>query len=82
MLGFANAAYANLGARLSLRDDNNNTQAKSAEDTLNWLQTSKFIDGSFDVFDGAHAQDCDQSESVLPMLLSSIFHTSFRGAFA
>lgn len=64
----ANAAFANLGARLSLQDDHNNTQAESVEDTFNWLQASKFIDGNFNVFDGASTPNCNQSESVPPFL--------------
>lgn len=60
----ANTAFASLGARLSLQGDHNNTLADSVEDTFNWLQATKLIDGSFNVFDGAPTPNCDQSESV------------------
>ncbi|KAI0865861.1 glycosyl hydrolase family 76-domain-containing protein [Xylaria cubensis] len=60
----ANVAYANLGARLSLQDGKNQTQAKSVEDTFNWLQTSKFIDAKFNVYDGASVPECDQINRV------------------
>ncbi|KAI0433015.1 glycosyl hydrolase family 76-domain-containing protein [Xylaria sp. FL1042] len=55
----ANVAYANLGARLSLQDKNNKTQATSVGDTFDWLETSNFIDSKFNVFDGAQVSDCD-----------------------
>ncbi|KAI1753244.1 glycosyl hydrolase family 76-domain-containing protein [Xylaria castorea] len=60
----ANVAYANLGARLSLQDGNNKTQAKLAEDTFDWLQASKFIDGKFNIYDGAQVAECDEINKV------------------
>ncbi|KAI0457011.1 glycosyl hydrolase family 76-domain-containing protein [Xylaria acuta] len=60
----ANVAYANLGARLSLQDGNNKTQAESVEDAFDWLQTSKFIDGKFNVYDGAQVAECDSINKV------------------
>ncbi|KAI0439354.1 glycosyl hydrolase family 76-domain-containing protein [Xylaria telfairii] len=54
----ANVAYANLGARLTLQDGNNKTQAQSVEDTFDWLQTTKLIDATFNVFDGSYSQNC------------------------
>ncbi|KAI0515457.1 glycosyl hydrolase family 76-domain-containing protein [Xylaria bambusicola] len=55
----ASAAYANLGARLSVWNGNNETQAKSVEDTFDWLQDVNIIDDKFNVFDGAMVPDCD-----------------------
>ncbi|KAI1421338.1 glycosyl hydrolase family 76-domain-containing protein [Xylaria sp. FL1777] len=69
----ANVAYADLGARLSLQDGNNKTQAKLVEDTLDWLETAKFIDGEFNVYDGAHTPDCDNINK---------FQFSYIAAFA
>ncbi|KAI0197173.1 glycoside hydrolase family 76 protein [Xylaria flabelliformis] len=68
----ANVAYANLGARLSLQDGKNQTQAKSVEETFNWLQTSKFIDAKFNVYDGASVPECDQINRVQPSFAAGL----------
>ncbi|KAI0534180.1 glycosyl hydrolase family 76-domain-containing protein [Xylaria digitata] len=60
----ANVAYANLGARLSLQDGENKTQPQLVEDTFDWLETAKFIDSKFNVYDGAQANDCDQINKI------------------
>ncbi len=68
-LASASVAYTNLGARLSLQDGNNRTQAKLVEDTIDWLETSKFIDSNFNVYDGAQVSNCDSSESAYTLVL-------------
>ncbi|TGJ80509.1 hypothetical protein E0Z10_g8252 [Xylaria hypoxylon] len=60
----ANVAYANLGARLSLQDRKNETRPQLVEDTFDWLETSKFIDSNFNVYDGAQAFDCDETNKL------------------
>ncbi|GAW17447.1 hypothetical protein ANO14919_069040 [Xylariales sp. No.14919] len=56
----SNVAYANLGAGLSLQDRQNETLPKLVEDTFDWLESSKFIDSNFNVYDGAQASDCSK----------------------
>ncbi|GAP87593.1 putative glycoside hydrolase family 76 protein [Rosellinia necatrix] len=60
----ANVAYASLGARLGLQDRDDKTRSDSVKETFDWLQSSKLIDGKFNVFDGAHVPDCDQINKV------------------
>ncbi|KAI0977566.1 glycosyl hydrolase family 76-domain-containing protein [Xylaria arbuscula] len=60
----ANVAYANLGARLSLQDGQNKTQADSVEDTFDLLENSKIIDSKFDVYEGAQVSDCDEINKI------------------
>ncbi|KAI8630210.1 glycoside hydrolase family 76 protein [Xylariaceae sp. FL1651] len=55
----ANAAYLNLGARLSLLGGNNKTAATLVGEAFDKLQSLGLIDDDFNVFDGAHAPDCD-----------------------
>jgi mannan endo-1,6-alpha-mannosidase len=55
-LAIANGCFFNLGARLA-RYTNNDTYAKHAEDTWNWLWGVKYIDHeSWIVYDGAHVE--------------------------
>ncbi|KAI1173982.1 glycosyl hydrolase family 76-domain-containing protein [Nemania sp. FL0916] len=68
----ASAAYADLGVRLSVQDDNNQTQIKAALDTFKFLQTKKFIDSDFNVFSGAQAQDCSQVNKVQVSLTAAL----------
>ncbi|KAI3339727.1 glycosyl hydrolase family 76-domain-containing protein [Ustulina deusta] len=67
----ASVAYTNLGARLSLQDGNNRTQAKLVEDTIDWLETSKFIDSNFNVYDGAQVSNCDSINKLQFSYLSA-----------
>ncbi|KAI1827877.1 glycosyl hydrolase family 76-domain-containing protein [Xylaria intraflava] len=53
----ANAAYANLGARLNLLQANQ-AQAASVQETFQLLQTLKFIDDDFNVYNGAPVPNC------------------------
>ncbi|KAI1079794.1 glycoside hydrolase family 76 protein [Whalleya microplaca] len=54
----ANAAFFNMGARLA-RYLNNETYAKVATDTYNWMKGLNYIDDDFNVFDGGHVpQNC------------------------
>ncbi|RYC57379.1 hypothetical protein CHU98_g8833 [Xylaria longipes] len=49
------STYANLGARLSLQDGNNKTQAESVANTFGWLLDSKLIDGKYNVVQFSYA---------------------------
>jgi mannan endo-1,6-alpha-mannosidase len=49
----ANGCFFNLGARLA-RYTQNDTYAKWAEDTWNWVTGVGFMDGQYNIYDGAH----------------------------
>ncbi|KAI0006835.1 glycoside hydrolase family 76 protein [Xylariaceae sp. FL0662B] len=54
----ANAAFFNMGARLA-RYTGNDTYAKVATDTYDWMLGLKYIDDEYNVYDGGHVpQDC------------------------
>ncbi|KAI0100059.1 glycosyl hydrolase family 76-domain-containing protein [Nemania sp. FL0031] len=67
----ANVAYANLAARLSLQSGNK-TEASAVEDTFSFLQSSKLIDGKYNVFDGAQAEDCDEINKLQFSIASAL----------
>ncbi|KAL7623554.1 hypothetical protein AAE478_007237 [Parahypoxylon ruwenzoriense] len=49
----ANGAFFNMGARLA-RYTRNDTYAKWATDTWDWIMSVKYIDADWNVFDGGH----------------------------
>ncbi|KAI1345890.1 glycosyl hydrolase family 76-domain-containing protein [Xylaria sp. FL0043] len=82
----ANVAYANLGARLSVLDGNNQTQATSVQNTFDFLETSKFIDSKFNVYTGASVPDCDDinklqisSDPALAVESAAVMYNSTGG---
>ncbi|KAK9412953.1 putative Family 76 glycosyl hydrolase [Seiridium unicorne] len=51
----ANGCFFNLGARLA-RYTNNETYAKWAEDTWDWVRSVGFMDDDYNIYDGAHVE--------------------------
>jgi mannan endo-1,6-alpha-mannosidase len=51
----ANGCFFNLGARLA-RYTNNDTYARHATDTWNWMTSVGLMDGEYNVYDGAHVE--------------------------
>ncbi|KAI1283609.1 glycosyl hydrolase family 76-domain-containing protein [Xylaria sp. FL0933] len=68
----ANVAYANLAARLSVQNGNDKTQATAVQDTFDFLETSKFIDSKFNVFNGAPVMSCDNIDKLQFSYLSAL----------
>ena len=54
-LGIANGCFFNMGARLA-RYTGNETYAKYAEDTWNWVSGVGLMDKDYNIFDGAHVE--------------------------
>ncbi|KAI1360031.1 glycosyl hydrolase family 76-domain-containing protein [Xylaria arbuscula] len=82
----ANAAFANLAARLAVWDGNSGTSAVWVQDTFQFLEDADFIDSDFNVFDGATVPDCDainkvQSSYTAALLLESaaVMYNSSNG---
>ena len=56
--GIANGCFFNLGARLARYTDNK-TYSDWAEKTWDWMQKIGFMDGEYNIYDGAHVEtDC------------------------
>ncbi|KAI0874578.1 glycosyl hydrolase family 76-domain-containing protein [Hypoxylon argillaceum] len=77
----ANVAYANLAARLSLQDGNNETQADSVDDTFSFLQTTGLIDSKFDVFDGAQSINCNEINKLQSSIAAALALESAAAMF-
>lgn len=58
-LALSNIAYFNLGSQLAYFTDNQ-TMSKLAEDTYDLLSDIGFVNDKFDVYDGAHADTCNE----------------------
>ncbi len=78
----ANGCFFNLGARLA-RYTGNGTYADWAEKTWDWMAGIGLIDGSFNVYDGVHTDQCTgltiqrYSYTVAVMLQGSAFMYNF-----
>jgi mannan endo-1,6-alpha-mannosidase len=60
----ANGCFFNIGARLA-RYTNNDTYAKYAEETFDWVQNVGLMDPQWNIYDGAHIeQNCTDINHV------------------